>query len=259
MTKSLFIATPCHDGRVESAYLCAAINTDRSFRDSKIPLKFYFNIGESMVSRARNNVAKVFLNSVCPETGEPYTHLLMIDSDMGFADWNVSALLNACDAERRIVAGLAPLKRIDWGAVAAAAKQGCPPEQLDWVGSRNALNRLPGFDYEASPDAVVPVAEVGSAFMMIHRSALLEWAAAYPEQRYTPDYTAGCPEFDQAEDRSVVAFFAGMISPDDNRWLSEDYSFCWRARKIGIEVYAHRNVLLEHIGKHTYKPHAGGA
>lgn len=256
-TRSLFLASPAHDGRVDTAFLCASIDTDRLFRSLGIPLRFYFNLGESLVQRARNNIAKVFLQSVCTETGQPYTHLLMIDTDLGFRAKHVQHVMELCDDEHPIVAGMAPLKTIDWSAVGVAARMGASDDDLRWAGSRNVVNALDGYDYATDEGPLLPVKYAGTGFMCIRRDALVRFVEAYPELAYLPDYTIGSPEFDLAADRRVTAFFDTIICPDEQRYLSEDYTFCKRARAIGLNIYVARNVLLEHIGKYSYQPNRG--
>jgi hypothetical protein len=258
MKKSLFIASPAHDGRVEVAYLCAMLDVQQSFNGKGIPHTYYFNSGESLVPRARNNICKVFLNAVCQATKEPFTHLLMIDTDLGFGAADVLALFNAADDAHGIVAGLAPLKVLNWQRVADAAAAGIPVDDLPRMATRSVVNILGDYKYSENPSPIVPVKYVGTGFMIITRKALLDWASFHPDKRYIPDYKIGTPEFDQAEDPHVTAYFDTMICPEEGRYLSEDYTFCRRAREAGIETYVARDVRVSHIGKYTYLPELGG-
>lgn len=251
--KSLFMGIPAHDGKVETSFFFAGLNTSRALDQHQIPSTWYVNSGESLVQRARNNIAQVFLNSAWGKEALPYTHMLMIDTDLGFHPAHVLRLLELCDDEHPIVAGMAPLKTIDWAAVGAAARGGAPDDDLRWVGSRNVVNPVDHYDYADNASALVPVKYAGTGMMMITRNALEKFRAAYPELSYTPDYRVGAAEFDNAPHK-VTAFFDTMICPDENRYLSEDYTFCKRARAIGLETHVCRDVLVEHIGKYTYAP-----
>lgn len=251
--KSLFLGIPAHDGRVETSFFFSGINLSRALDGHGIPSTWYVNIGESLVQRARNNIAHVFMNSRWGKDGLPYSHLMMIDTDLGFQSRDVLRLLELCDDEHPIVAGMAPLKSINWAAVGAAARDGAPDDVLRWVGSRNVVNAKDGYDYQADPSPLIPVKYAGTGIMVITRNALERFAAAYPELSYAPDYRIGCPEFDDNCEK-VTAFFDSMICPDENRYLSEDYTFCKRARAIGLETYVCRDVLVDHIGKFTYQP-----
>jgi len=252
--KTLFFASPLHDGRVESAYFCAAIDLDRGMRAHNIPVQFYFHSGESLITRARNNICKVFLESRCGETGEPWTHLVMMDSDMQFTSDQIARVLGMADAKHQVIAGLAPVKAINWEAVRKDAVAGFTAKDLESAGSRMVVNPLPGHDYSRNDDALVPVKYCGTGFILIAREALLAFQNAYPELAYLPDYKIGEPALDDAEDPTVTAFFDTMICPDEKRYLSEDFYFCNKMKAIGIQPYVCRDVLVGHIGKYTYKP-----
>jgi len=68
---SLFLGIPAHDGRLEVAFTCGLLGVFMAARQRGLPVHAYFNSGESLISRARNNIAKVFLEMICPDTGEP--------------------------------------------------------------------------------------------------------------------------------------------------------------------------------------------
>lgn len=257
MKKTIFIAAPAHDGRVETSFLCGCIDTDRRLKAAGIHAQFYFNSGESLVQRARNNICKVFLNSICAETGEPFTHLLQIDTDLGFNAYHVERILEMADYEHHVIAGIAPIKTINWEAVREAAANGAPTDQIAALGSRNVLNAMSGYDYHTN-ESLVPVKYCGTGFLLTSRECLLDYAEKYPELKYAPDYKIGDPAFDSTPDPDVTAFFDVMICPEERRYLSEDYTFCKRARAIGYEIYVCRDCLMPHVGKYAYPPHPAG-
>ena len=53
---------------------------------------------------------------------------------------------------------------------------------------------------------------------------------AYPELHYRNDSNID-PKFN-----NIVIHFDTIHDPDDNRYLSEDYTFCRRWQKIGGEI-----------------------
>jgi hypothetical protein len=252
--KSLYIGVPSHDHKVEVSFFCGAINVERAlFAKEKTPIQWSFNSGESLVQRCRNNIAHTFLHTKCAETKDYFSHLLMIDTDMDFEAWQVKALLDACNDQHPIVAGMAPKKYINWSRVHKAVKNGAKPNDLASHASVNVVNKLDDFDYSTEDD-VVPVKYAGTGMMCITRKALLDFAAAYPELKYNPDYTIGDSAFDKNTNAGVTAFFDCIICPEEGRYLSEDYTFCKRARAIGLETYVHRKVIVGHIGKINYQP-----
>jgi len=53
---------------------------------------------------------------------------------------------------------------------------------------------------------------------------------------------------------TFVPYFLPMLVPegDDLCYLSEDYSFCHRARKAGFQVLADTTIRLGHVGRYVY-------
>lgn len=63
------------------------------------------------------------------------------------------------------------------------------------------------------------------------------------------------PRCDAADGPGIVPFFLSLVVPDGeggHRYLSEDYSFCHRAREAGHKVHADTSVRLGHVGRYTY-------
>lgn len=251
--KTLYIGIPSHDHKVEVSFFIGAINVERTIFSNGTPIQWSFNSGESLVQRCRNNIAHTFLHSKCSETNDYFSHLLMIDTDMDFDANHVKMLLDSCDDDHPIVAGMAPKKFINWNAVKRAVEYGIPTNRLKEAASVNVVNKISGYNYE-SDDLIVPVEYAGTGIMCITRSALLKFAMSYPKLKYKPDYMVADPAFDKNTANGVTAFFDCMICPKENRYLSEDYTFCKRAREIGLNTYVHKSVLLGHIGKINYAP-----
>ena len=84
--KSIFLAVPMYGGQC-SGMFCRAV-TDLSSICTRygIGLQLYFLFNESLITRARNYCADEFVRSNC-------THLMFIDSDIGFNPNDVIALL----------------------------------------------------------------------------------------------------------------------------------------------------------------------
>jgi hypothetical protein len=53
----------------------------------------------------------------------------------------------------------------------------------------------------------------------------------------------------------VVPYFQPLVFEDPEvgwRYMSEDYSFCWRAREAGHKVMLDTSIRLWHVGSYTY-------
>ena len=124
----IVVATPCFGGQVTSSYLMSMLRLTQWAGPEGIKLDATVLGGDSLISRARSTLVSHFL--AVPEA----THLLFIDADIGFEVESVRRML-AFDQD--FVAGLYPLKMIDWAKVPARVLAGEPLERagLTYVGT----------------------------------------------------------------------------------------------------------------------------
>jgi hypothetical protein len=50
----------------------------------------------------------------------------------------------------------------------------------------------------------------------------------------------------------IVPYFLPAGGPRQRGYLSEDYSFCERARRVGVVPFADTRIKLGHVGRYTY-------
>ncbi|MGH7744831.1 MAG: hypothetical protein ACREQ5_08465, partial [Candidatus Dormibacteria bacterium] len=111
----------------------------------------------------------------------------------------------------------------------------------------------------------IEVMEIGTGYMMIKREVFEKVANAMPYIRYKPDHV-GQKFFDGS--RYIDAYFDCYIdrqhTPDckwdcaeshgsSERYLSEDYSFCQRARKVGVKVWLCPWMKTTHVGTYAFQ------
>lgn len=244
--KKLFVATPMYGGQCAGMYTKSTNDLAMACTRYGIDLRFYYLFNESLITRARNYCVDEFLRSDC-------THLLFIDSDIGFSFKDVFTLMHLCDPGTGydIVTGPYPKKTIAWEKVKSAVNQGYgannPFELENFIGDY-VFNPAEGIT-EFRIDEPVKVQEAGTGFMMIHREVFEKYAKAYPELRYLPDH-ARTEHFDGT--REITAYFDCIIDPQSRRYLSEDYMFCHNAIKIGINVYMCPWIQLKHVGSYVF-------
>jgi len=210
-----------------------------------IQIRFYFLFNESLITRARNYCADEFLRS-----GD--THMMFVDSDIGFNAQDVIALLalqsdNENDDNYDILAGPYPKKCISWEKIKLAVDKGFAdenPQNLEKYVGDYVFNPAQG-NGTISLGEPVEVLEAGTGFMMIRRQTFEKFAAVYPQQLYTPDHVR-TEHFDGS--RQIMAYFDTPICPDTNRYLSEDYMFCQWTRKAGMKVWLCPWMQLQHVG-----------
>ena len=249
---SLFIGTPMYGGQCAGLFTKSTNDLSMLCATHQIPMKYYFLFNESLVQRARNYIVDEFLRSEC-------THLLFIDSDIGFNPKDALALLGIqiSDPEKYdIVCGPYPKKTIAWEKIQMASKEGFADEnpfELEKFTSDFVFNPVKGTKQFMLSDPV-EVSEAGTGFMLITREALLKYRDAYPELEYKPDHIR-TNSFDGS--RNITAFFDCVIDPESKRYLSEDYFFCKKAREIGLSVWMCPWMQINHVGSYIFRGNMG--
>ena len=93
-TKGVMIATPCYGGLLSEGYLHGLLNTITLANKYKFQCHVNTMGNESLITRARNTLVTQFLD-FCEKDPNKFTHLMFIDSDIGFTGEAVSRLLNS--------------------------------------------------------------------------------------------------------------------------------------------------------------------
>lgn len=244
--RKLAIATPMYGGMCSGQYTKSTADLARLGAEYKLDIQFYYLFNESLVQRARNYLVDEFLRTDC-------THLLFIDSDIGFDPSDVIALLAIAEpgSDKDVVCGPYPKKCISWEKVKRAVDKGFgdrDPENLaNYIGDY-VFNPAEGID-EIPLSEPVEVLESGTGFMMIQRNVFERFAAAYPHLSYKPDHVR-TEHFDGS--REIVAYFDCPIDPKTKRYLSEDYMFCQYTRNAGMKVWLCPWMKLAHMGTYIY-------
>lgn len=230
--------TPCYGGNVTSAFTTSLLALNNALWQVGMNGSIQLNPGDSLVTRARNNAAVQFLAAT------EFTHLFWIDADIGFTPEAAFRLLLA---DRDVVAGAYPIKRINW-----------PAEMPTGLTTREFINAHTAFPVNAAEgneqmalnidaDGFLEVSEAPTGFMAIKREVLTTMMTRLPELKYTPD---GPP--DRPHRELYHRFFDIMVEPETNRYLSEDYAFCRRWRDLGGKVYVDTTSKLQHQGMYTF-------
>lgn len=204
MNKDTYIGFPVYDGKVGIQTLQEVLFSQQ---DKRTPTRgVIYLVGDSLVTRARNKTVKKFL-----ETDGEY--LLFIDSDIIFRQEDIIRLRSH---GKMVAGGVYLKKKLPYSPV---------------------CNRLLG-----NEDGLHKMAEIGTGFMMIHRSVFDAIKAKYPEHVYKN-------EGDEESGEYYDYFRVGVV---EGRYLSEDYYFCWLARQCGYDVFLDPEILVKHEGKATY-------
>ena len=244
--KKLFVATPMYGGQCVGMYCRSIADLSAFCAKYNIPLQLYYLFNESLITRARNYCVDEFMRSDA-------THLMFIDSDIGFNPQDVIALMALMTDESPydVIGGPYPKKCISWEKIKLAVEKGMADEDA------NALEKYVG-DYVFNPKGgqkeiplgePVEVLEIGTGFMMVRKDTFTKYAAAYPELSYKPDHVR-TEHFDGT--REIHAYFDCIIDPVSKRYLSEDYNFCYHAQKIGLRIWFCPWMQLQHVGSYIF-------
>jgi len=117
--KKLFVATPMYGGQCAGMYTRSVADLSAVCAKYEIQLQLYFLFNESLVTRARNYCVDEFMRSTA-------THLMFIDSDIGFDPQDVIAMLAMMtdESEYDVMGGPYPKKCISWEKIKQAVDKG---------------------------------------------------------------------------------------------------------------------------------------
>jgi hypothetical protein len=244
--KKIFIATPMYGGVCGGQYCKSTADLSAMGAQYQMDVRFFYLFNESLITRARNYLVDEFLRSDC-------THLMFIDSDIGFDPNDVIALsvIAAEGSDKEIVCGPYPKKCIAWEKIKRAVDKGFAdknPENLEKYVGDYVFNPKEGTG-SIPLDEPVEVLEGGTGFMMIQRSALEKFAAAYPQYSYLPDHVR-TEHFDGT--REILQYFQAEIDPKSKRYLSEDYWFCQKMWDINVKTWLCPWMKLQHTGSYVF-------
>ncbi len=232
----LFIATPCYGGLVSQLYMQSILGLVQYAGAAGFDATLALLGHDSLVTRSRNTLVAQFLAT--PQA----THLLFIDADIGFEAEQVGHML-ALDED--FVAGVYPLKVIDWSLAAmarAGAAESFATAPFHYVGALcagGALERRGRFATGIYS---------GGGFMLLARSVVSRMIEAYPHTRYKSAHA-----YTNASRGEAWALFDCMIDKDTEAYVSEDFGFCQRWRDIGGKIWLDTEGRLTHAGAYSFQ------
>jgi len=244
--RKLFFATPMYGGQCAGLFAKSVADLSSLCTKYNIHLQMYFLFNESLVTRARNYCCDEFMRSEC-------THMMFVDSDIGFNPQDVLALLALSDdsSQYDVIGGPYPKKCISWEKIKHAVDKGVADQNA------NVLEKFVG-DYVFNPkggqatialNQPVEVLEIGTGFMMLRKNTLRKMAEAFPQYMYKPDHVR-TEAFDGS--REIMQYFQAEIDPKSKRYLSEDYWFCQKIQEIGMRTWFCPWMQMSHVGTYIF-------
>lgn len=233
----ILVGTPCSQVGVSTSYL----HSMTELRDRCVELGWDLDIRtreDALVTRTRN----IFASQVARE--DTYTHLLMVDADIGFEPGVVERLVTS---EHPVVGACVPLREVRWQTVQRAVRDipELTPTELESIAHGHAVGfprRADGTGVTTLVDDFIPARFLGSAMLLARREVLVDLAAS----DQVTHYDHGGPYSDWKPDGWT--FFDPLVDPEGGLYLSEDYAFCLRWRSIGGTVWADVRSRVTHTG-----------
>lgn len=212
-TTKVHICMPCYGGMLTESTFMSYIKWSNTCRQLGLEWTMETMTNESLISRARNTLVAKFLNN--PDS----THLMFIDADIGWEPWHLLVMLNR-DVD--VIGGLYPMKTLP----------------IKWV--------VNGFDgAEIGPDGLQEVSKTGTGFMLVKRHVFEKLNDHPAVKPFNNDI--GLPK---ELDQYLRTYYDTAVR--ENRYYSEDWTFCENWRDLGGKVWVDKRVLLRHTGTYVF-------
>ena len=206
------ICMPCYGGMLTESTFMSYIKWSNTCRQLGLDWTIETMTNESLISRARNTLVAKFLNT--PTS----THLMFIDADIGWEPWHLLVMLNA---DKDVIGGLYPMKTMP----------------VKWV--------VNGFEGAKEEGPLQEVSKTGTGFMLIKRHVFEKLNRHPAVKTFANDI--GLPK---ELDPHMKTYFDTAVR--ENRYYSEDWTFCENWRDFGGEVWVDKRVLLKHTGTYVF-------
>jgi len=212
-TTRVHICMPCYGGMLTESCFMSYIKWSNTCRQLGIDWTMETMTNESLISRARNTLTAKFLHN------KESTHLMFIDADIGWEPWHLLVMLNR-DVD--VIGGLYPMKSLP----------------VKWC--------VNGFDgAETGPDGLQEVSKTGTGFLLIKRH-VFEKLNAHPATKPFANDIGLPPELNPY----MKTYFDTAVR--ENRYYSEDWTFCENWRDLGGKVWVDKRILLKHTGTYVF-------
>lgn len=228
------ICTPMYNSQCTAQYTISMIELMRmAAMIDDIEIVTLFALNESLIHKTRNLLSHSFLKSDC-------THMLFIDSDIGFKADQIIELMRA---DGDVVCGVYPKKSIKWENLIDAVNAGVTINDLP----RHAVEYLYVPENANSEDELIDIQRGATGMMLISRRSL----EILSDKVHKFKLESNLENVFQLDEK-INEFFFTSIDEETGIYLHEDFNFCklWRAN--GGKVHAATWVELTHSGMHTF-------
>ena len=208
----LMIATPAYAGNVTIPYMLSFNHTVMLLASQGIQVQPLVVASGSLLVAERNRIIQSFWESDC-------THLLCIDSDLGWAHQAVPAMLKT---EKEFIAGCYPAR-------------GKTNEFI----FRPVKNEQGAIVQDETHKHLLKMEYIPAGFMLIARSVIEKMRDKHPDLYYQPKHK---------EDKSESAFCFFNTEVWEGEFWGEDFVFCRKAREAGVDIWVDPLIQFDHAG-----------
>jgi hypothetical protein len=204
----LFVGIPTHDHRLHAQTCAGLLDLQDHFGNA---VDVCLNHGH--LPLVRDVLLRAFLQS-------KGTHMLFVDSDIGFRARHVAQLLHAAVVDgEHCISGVYLKKRDD--------------------------AELTAMGLVSDGEHYAEMRYVPAGFLLMSRQMLEHMVETYGELRHGRDKVTG--------ELTLSGLWLGTIN-DAAMYEAEDYAFCTRARKLGYRVQLHKHCIVDHWGEARWTP-----
>lgn len=209
MTK-VFIATPAYDGKVYVPYAVSLGTTILQLAAANINVHLCVKTSGSLLVLERNSLIQNFWESDC-------THMLCIDSDLGWDAYSIKRLL---DLNEDFIGGVYPSRM------------------------RNEFIFRPksaedGLIYK-NENGLIEMEYIPAGFILLTKNAIEKMRKKHYNLAYDPKVPT-------ENSHKGFAFFNTEVW--NGEFWGEDYYFCRKVREAGIKIWVDPYLKFDHAGK----------
>jgi hypothetical protein len=213
LTPKIFISYPV----MVAPEMTSFISMQEAIRTCGYPVKVQYEVGDSFITRVRNNQVSQFLAE------KEWTHYMSWDSDLVF--YPTAECKN-------------PIRKLVENDVSfCAALYACKDAKV----KRVATNGFVGHDKIAHNTGLHEARWQGGGMWCVKREVIEDMAKLFPDLEY------------DAEEQKVFPIY-GLFNPMivNRRLLSEDWAFCERYASICGRMFYDTSIVLGHVGRREF-------
>lgn len=241
--KSLDILTPMYGGACMNNYFNSCLKLKELLLKHEIKHSFISTVNESLVQRARNRLADIYLKH------DEHSHAVYIDADIGYDPLDILRML---EMDFDVVGAPCSRKEIRWDRLQRMFQRNHREYSSDDIaraGGMPVINFIPQ-DKPIEVDLSKPqeLLHLGTGLMMIRRNVFEGFIEAYPDRWYE----SGAADPADLMGGQTHDFFKVAVNPETRQYDSEDYWFCQDVRALGFKIWVCPWMCTTHMGTYSY-------